>query len=386
MTVEQARRYLASLSAQEQEQVNATLDPENYDAALLAWFEAAVNAGDPRAVAFAGGKEGEGFGEGQAEEGSGGIADWQNAAPYSEWMGKRKPTPRELRRWAHDVGRPEDYQRFDDRQLKAWIDSDWDVEQGGFFAADGTRIDKPTETGGRQAPGAGDAGQGDGGGGGGGAAKPAAPAAPADDGLGDWAQGTNQELQDRLLQIFEEGAGYFDPSKRAGVALEGGGIVWRDPNAPPVPSVPPAQKEIVTGRGGGRGTTGGADPNVPRTPGGGWGLGETLTGAGAGKGAPGAPTGGSATSGVNPALVSATLNAFTPAAPSQQGVSRPASNIPVNPAFTPATATPVTKPQPFNQQYATPATTGTSPLQKALSKQYTQPNQWWTGRQQNYSY
>ncbi len=133
--------------------------PGGPDQWALDWFENGVNAGDPRFVKMAGGGAGAGWGQGQAEEGEGGIADWQGAAPSSEWLGKRAPTPRELRRYARDQGWSEDFQRYDDRQLAQWLNQGgWDVNAGKFEGG----LEKPTETGGRLAPGR----RGGGGGGG----------------------------------------------------------------------------------------------------------------------------------------------------------------------------------------------------------------------------
>lgn len=131
----------------------------DYNTWVMQWFENALNAGDPEIVKMAGGSA--------AEEGEGGIADWTGAASSSEWIGKRAPTPRELRKYAHEQGWSEDFQRFDDRQLAAWLnEGGWDVGAGKFEGG----VEKPTETGGRLAPGGygGGGGGGEGGGGGGG--------------------------------------------------------------------------------------------------------------------------------------------------------------------------------------------------------------------------
>ena len=71
-----------------------------FDQWVQNWFDAGVKAGDQRLLDIAGPEAG-GY---KAEEG-GQISDWKSAAPSSEWMGKRKPTAQELRRWAHDTGR-----------------------------------------------------------------------------------------------------------------------------------------------------------------------------------------------------------------------------------------------------------------------------------------
>jgi hypothetical protein len=154
-----AQQYLASLSPEEQQQVNTSL--QSSGSSLDQWYQAAINAGDPRAVRASGATEAEGADPSQNYS-SGGQASWQDAAPSSEWLGKRAPTPRELRRFARDQGWSEDFARFDDRQLAAWLQQGgWDVNAGKFAGG----LEKPTETGGYLAPSG-----GGGGGGGGGAA------------------------------------------------------------------------------------------------------------------------------------------------------------------------------------------------------------------------
>jgi hypothetical protein len=113
-----------------------------------------------------------------------------NAAPSSEWLGKRKPTTQELRRWAAETGRSEDYNRFSDAVVSGWLNDKnapggngwWDIAGGTFKNKWGDSVDKPDETGPNTPKGyngTGDAmGTGGGGGGGGTAARPA-PAGPA---------------------------------------------------------------------------------------------------------------------------------------------------------------------------------------------------------------
>lgn len=48
--------------------------------------------------------------------------------PSSEWLGKRKPTPRELRAYAQAGGFSEDYALFSDEALAIWIAKYWDVK------------------------------------------------------------------------------------------------------------------------------------------------------------------------------------------------------------------------------------------------------------------
>ena len=91
----------------------------------------------------------------------------------------------------------------------------------------------------------------------------------------------------------------------------------------------------------------------------------------------------------NPALVSATLNAFSPQAPSKQfsggSVSSPA---PMPSTTWQPTSGFTAQPQTATQYpVATSPTMGTSPLTQALSKQSAKSgNQWWMGGQKNYTY
>ena len=85
------------------------------------------------------------------------------------------------------------------------------------------------------------------------------------------------------------------------------------------------------------------------------------------------------TNATNPALLSATLNAFSPQAPSKQmaggSVSQPQSFMPTTPQPT-APGTPALAVQPAAPA-ATPTATGTSPLTGALAQKFAKPNQWW---------
>jgi hypothetical protein len=143
-----ANQYYNTLTAEQKAEVDASGGPS------VAWFTAAVDAGVPAAGKIAG----DIYSDTESEIEGGTRVDHSDAAHWDEWMGKRKPTPRELRKWAIDqhakyVGgdknaQDEDYDRFSDRQLAAWIKSSWDVGKGGFFTTTGQRIGKPTETGG----------------------------------------------------------------------------------------------------------------------------------------------------------------------------------------------------------------------------------------------
>ena len=163
---QQAQQYYNTLTPEQRSAVDATGGPS------VEWFTNAVNAGVPAAGQIAGGQRQEDI-EAGGETGGGYQVDWKDAAEPTEWLGKRKPTPPELRKYYHQQGRSEDLNRYSDRTLAtAWLPH-WDVAQGGFLGAGGQIIDKPTETGGVLDPakqgkmGAGGGGMGGGGMGGG---------------------------------------------------------------------------------------------------------------------------------------------------------------------------------------------------------------------------
>ena len=133
-TDQQARAYYQTLTPEQQQQVDASGGPS------VQWFTNAVNAGVPQAVMAAGGKSG------QQEGGWQGAGDaWldpSQAADSSEWMGKRNPTPQEMRKWAQQQhaaytggdssAQDEDYARYGDAQVAAWINEGWDAAKGGW--------------------------------------------------------------------------------------------------------------------------------------------------------------------------------------------------------------------------------------------------------------
>ena len=192
----------------------------DYDTWVMQWFEAGINSGDPRLVKAAGGTA--------AEEAEGGITPWQDAADPSEWMGKRAPTPRELRKWAITTGRSEDYERFDDRQLAQWLKK-WDVAQNGFVNDFGDVVDKPTESGVKStaagyATGEKNAGMAGGGGGGG---KEAVPEDTTNIGTPGQLKSTGNALQDALIGMFNSGGGIMGEGSNLGaVSLKNGGLMW----------------------------------------------------------------------------------------------------------------------------------------------------------------
>lgn len=165
-TTAQAQQFYQSMTPEQRAAVDASGGPS------VEWLTNAVLAGDPKAYAAVGGRpEGaiatadEGYGEGY-------YSPYQNAASSSEWMGKRKPTVQELRKWAKDTNQPEDYQRFSDAAVSGWIERNWDVAKGTFVNNYGDSVLKPDDRGPNTPEGyngTGDAfGSGGGGGGGGG--------------------------------------------------------------------------------------------------------------------------------------------------------------------------------------------------------------------------
>jgi hypothetical protein len=150
-TQQQAQAYYNTLGPEDRAAVDASGGPS------IAWFTNAVNAGVPDAVKAAGGSA---PAESGWEEEGGYTLPWQDAADPSEWLGIRNPTPAELRKYANTTGWSEDFNRYSDRQLAAWINESWDPSINKFAGG----VEKPTEKGGTSAP---SAGQGGGGGGGG---------------------------------------------------------------------------------------------------------------------------------------------------------------------------------------------------------------------------
>lgn len=186
-----------------------------YDNWVQQWFDAGVAAGDQRLIDINGGG---GQGSYQAEEG-GNISDWKGAAPSSEWLGKRKPTAQELRRWAIETNRSEDYQRFPDAAVSGWINSHWDVGKGIFVNKWGDSVDKPDETGpltpthpdgspmynGTGDPVGPGGGGGDGGGGGGKGGPVTPPPPPKPVTFGSQLSMTGNAMQDMLIGQFNSG-------------------------------------------------------------------------------------------------------------------------------------------------------------------------------------
>jgi hypothetical protein len=225
LTVEQARKYYDSLPEKPEGDASNT-------EWLLAWFEGAVNAGVPDAIRIAGGHEGAPE-KGDWEEEGGTTMPWQDAAEPEEWLGKRAPTPRELRKWAADQhkryvsgdtsAQDEDYARFSDRVLADLIKKTWDVEGGGWKPEGGNPWRSYDESGnvvadvGGGPPGSAAAGAG----GPAAAAKPAEPAKPVTHTEGDEALTyTGNPLVDNMIQMFNQ-------AQAQRKTVEGGGEVDR---------------------------------------------------------------------------------------------------------------------------------------------------------------
>ena len=218
-TQEQANKWYNSLPPGEKEKWDAI------GGVTVAGLTAAVNAGVPSAGRAVGASEG--AGEKGWEIGGGTTLDWSDAAEPSEWLGKRKPTPAEARKWA-STNQDEDFNRYSDRQVAAYIRDGWDVAKGGFYNKYGDRVGKPTESGpntpkgvdglgkkivGGKKPGAGGSSAQ--------AAKPTVPAKPVTYTEGDEALSyTGSPLVDNMIQMFNQAQ-----SQRK--TIEGGGDVDR---------------------------------------------------------------------------------------------------------------------------------------------------------------
>lgn len=133
-TQQAAQQYYNTLSPEEKQKVDGIGGPS------IDWFTNAVNAGVPDAVRLAGGKSPETPGweiEGGYTLGAGGNT--------ADWLGKRTPTPSELRQYVQEQGWSEDFGRYSDRQVAAWLQN-WDQGANRFRNDQGQLVDKPTET------------------------------------------------------------------------------------------------------------------------------------------------------------------------------------------------------------------------------------------------
>ena len=135
MTLQQAQAYYNTLSTAEKAKVDAAGGPS------VEWLKNAVAAGVPDAIIAAGGKAG--TPEGGGWEGPGGAyMDPSGAASSSEWLGKRMPSAQEFRKWAQEQhaaylagdksAQDEDYSRYSDRQIAAWLSEGWDPKAGAW--------------------------------------------------------------------------------------------------------------------------------------------------------------------------------------------------------------------------------------------------------------
>lgn len=214
--------------------------PPDYPGGPDRWYidhlQNAVNAGVPAALKAAGLWTGAEAGQGQNTT-QGYASDYMGAAPASEWLGKRAPTPRELRRYAKDTGQSEDFARYSDAQLAAWLPK-WDVAGGHFKNDFGDAVEKPTESGplSRAAgspTGESGGGFGGGGGGGGGGAGRAGAAAPSS------LYSPLAEMlanQGSFLSQYDPVKGDLKPGIQGGIV--GGGGIWYQPTQQPAPMAP----------------------------------------------------------------------------------------------------------------------------------------------------
>ena len=317
------------------------------------WYQAAKAAGSvPDPMANTGG---------QAQPG-GGTTQYTGPADTTKWKTDVAMTDDAHPDSAGPSGDPfvdmirasgtgsEDYKRFSNAQILAWKDKyDPDASKAAgipkFKNDFGDIVDKPTESGANSQAAGYATGEKSGGkagaGGAGGGAKPA----------GTGAESSGNPLQDALVRSFQNREGQFVNAGVQGAELGGGGIFWTDPTA-----VNPAAPQ-----------TGGAEPRPA-------GQGNTL------------PTTAGQYGGINPAangpgnaaLVSATLNAFTPNAPSATGAGNTA------PATAPTSTTQWTggaQPATVGAPQWNQATPEVPPLDKKLANQFARqnraPQEWW---------
>ncbi len=237
MTPAQAQAYFNSVPAAEKQAVQAS------GADITAWANASEAAGDPRALQFSGSR--------QAAEGGGLIS---TSAPSAPVAAGGIPTPAQLRAKAKAEGWSEDFERFSDAQLAAWLSKSWDPASGRFKNDAGDIVEKPTESGPQseakgwatgEASTAGYWRPDRGGAGGGGAAAPGGGAAAP----------TSGPLANALFRQWAAGQGQFglgqaQPGQtQVASTLPGGGLWWGQQATPgaagtaaaaPAPTVAPA--------------------------------------------------------------------------------------------------------------------------------------------------
>lgn len=352
-----AENYLNSFSPAEQQTIRASWagNPNG----MTDWFNNAVQAG---AVGADGNPRDPNAGAGSAQAQQTGHTEGQSAGVGGS-SGLKKgmtPTPGQLRQYAKENNWPEDFDRYNDATLQSWISSNWNPQTMMFTSEkkdpNGNSIPgnvyKPVDT-----PDGWTAwGQG------------AIPTDQANAQMAKWGQPpqsatssaatpAGDPLQQQLVSLFQSHGGYFGDSGAPvfGQSLQGGGLIWSD-NGNPFDS------------------STNATPAQPAT---------------------------------NPALISATLNAFSPNAPSNQQSggnagapatadtsggwsSNPTSTTPSKPEISSQQPpSPYSQPVPMpTQNPATQAaqppapstsSVGTSPLEAAVTRRYVNPNEWWMG-------
>lgn len=231
-------------------------------------------------------------------------------------------------------GKSEDFARFSNAQILGWkgyYDQEASQKDGRprFKNEFGDIVDKPTESGANSQAAGYATGSKEGGKAGGGSAGGAGGAATA---TATGAETSSDPLQDALVRAFQNREGQFVNAGVQGAELGQGGVFWTDPTA--------------------------TNPAVPRA---------------AANPAP------AATGPGNAALVGATLNAFTPNAPSavQAGAPAPAATAPAATTQWTGGAQPGTVGAPQWEQ----STPEVPPLDRKLANQFARergaPQEWW---------
>lgn len=163
-----AQTYFDSFSPEEQQRIRGSWGGQNL---MDQWFQNAVNAGaigndgtmQSRQGSFGGGYSGQQDAEAQ------GFNYSQNVAGASGITAGMTPSPKQLRQLAKEQGWSEDFNRYNDAQLQAWINNSWDPQSMKFKSEHGgALVEKPTELGAGESWGGGGGGGGGGGYGGGG--------------------------------------------------------------------------------------------------------------------------------------------------------------------------------------------------------------------------
>lgn len=137
-----ANGYLASFDPAEQQRIRQSWagNPNG----LQDWFRNAVAAGAVQGQRPAGTQSG--MLEGGWEDNSRGdkftTVDFTGVAQPQDWLGKRMPTPAEARLWAQQQhaaytggnrqAQDEDWNRYSDQQIGAWLNEGWDPATGGW--------------------------------------------------------------------------------------------------------------------------------------------------------------------------------------------------------------------------------------------------------------